>query len=129
MGDRSASKELRCSFCGKAQESCQKLISSPNGIRLGFLRRHYHREYHIVSICDQCVARCVAAVIGLPAPTGNHPESAARCSFCHHRPEVEKLVPAPGDPPTALICEMCLAVCNSILEDDLEPDDQDRARS
>ena len=127
MGGRDASKALRCSFCEKAQKSCRKLISSPAGIRLGLIRRHFHREYPIVYICDQCVARCAAAVAGLPTPAENRPVNAPVCSFCHGGLLPAKLVPAPGDPPEALICEECLAVCRSILEDDLKPEGQDQA--
>lgn len=129
MGDQRASKELRCSFCGKAQESCQKLIASPDEgyPPVGFLRRRHRREYPRAYICDQCVARCTAALAGLPTPIGNRPVNAPVCSFCHGGLLPAKLVPAPGDPPEALICEECLAVCRSILEDDLKPEDQDQA--
>jgi hypothetical protein len=41
------------------------------------------------------------------------------CSFCHksqHR--VSKLISSPNDYPRAYICDECITVCNSILEDD-----------
>ena len=42
-----------------------------------------------------------------------------RCSFCHKTQEVVgKLISTPGDYPKAYICDECVAVCNSILEDD-----------
>ena len=42
-----------------------------------------------------------------------------RCSFCHKSQEVVgKLISTPGDYPKAYICDECVAVCNSILEDD-----------
>jgi ATP-dependent Clp protease ATP-binding subunit ClpX len=42
-----------------------------------------------------------------------------RCSFCHKRQEVvQKLISSPSDHPRAYICNECIAVCNSILEDD-----------
>ena len=45
-----------------------------------------------------------------------------RCSFCHKSQEVVgKLISTPGDYPKAYICDECVAVCNSILEDD-KPD-------
>lgn len=41
------------------------------------------------------------------------------CSFCHKSQEVVgKLISTPGDYPKAYICDECVAVCNSILEDD-----------
>src|SRR5258705_2892775 len=42
-----------------------------------------------------------------------------RCSFCHKSQEsVAKLISSPSDYPRAYICDECVAVCNSILEDD-----------
>tara|TARA_Y100000588_G_scaffold387901_1_gene486840 strand:- start:147 stop:1433 length:1287 start_codon:yes stop_codon:yes gene_type:complete len=42
-----------------------------------------------------------------------------RCSFCHKTQEiVGKLISTPGDYPKSYICDECVAVCNSILEDD-----------
>ena len=42
-----------------------------------------------------------------------------RCSFCHKSQDVVgKLISSPGDYPRAYICDECIAVCNSILEDD-----------
>src|ERR1700745_3535893 len=42
-----------------------------------------------------------------------------RCSF-HHKSQdaVAKLISSPSDYPRAYICDECVAVCNSILEDD-----------
>ena len=42
-----------------------------------------------------------------------------KCSFCH-KPEaaVGKLISSPSDYPRAYICDECIAVCNSILQDD-----------
>jgi ATP-dependent Clp protease ATP-binding subunit ClpX len=49
----------------------------------------------------------------------NGPDEALRCSFCHKTQEVVgKLISTPGDYPKAYICDECVAVCNSILEDD-----------
>ncbi len=42
-----------------------------------------------------------------------------RCSFCHKSQDaVTKLISSPSDYPRAYICDECVGVCNSILEDD-----------
>jgi len=42
-----------------------------------------------------------------------------RCSFCHKAQDVVgKLISSPSEYPRAYICDECIAVCNSILEDD-----------
>jgi ATP-dependent Clp protease ATP-binding subunit ClpX len=42
-----------------------------------------------------------------------------RCSFCHKTQDaVAKLISSPSEYPRAYICDECVAVCNSILEDD-----------
>jgi ATP-dependent Clp protease ATP-binding subunit ClpX len=47
------------------------------------------------------------------------PDGSLRCSFCHKSQEaVGKLISSPSDFPRAYICDECVAVCNSILEDD-----------
>jgi len=49
----------------------------------------------------------------------NGPDDSLRCSFCHKSQEVVgKLISTPSDYPKAYICDECVAVCNSILEDD-----------
>jgi ATP-dependent Clp protease ATP-binding subunit ClpX len=46
-------------------------------------------------------------------------EETLRCSFCHKSQDaVAKLISSPNDYPRAYICDECVAVCNSILEDD-----------
>jgi ATP-dependent Clp protease ATP-binding subunit ClpX len=46
-------------------------------------------------------------------------EEVLRCSFCHKSQDaVAKLISSPSDYPRAYICDECVAVCNSILEDD-----------
>ncbi|MBI3694595.1 MAG: ATP-dependent Clp protease ATP-binding subunit ClpX [Acidobacteria bacterium] len=46
-------------------------------------------------------------------------DDSLRCSFCHKSQEVVgKLISTPSDYPKAYICDECVAVCNSILEDD-----------
>jgi ATP-dependent protease Clp ATPase subunit len=45
-------------------------------------------------------------------------DSQLRCSFCHKAEEVVgKLISSPSDYPRAYICDECIAVCNSIMED------------
>jgi ATP-dependent Clp protease ATP-binding subunit ClpX len=47
------------------------------------------------------------------------PDEVLRCSFCHKSQDaVAKLISSPSDYPRAYICDECVAVCNSILEDD-----------
>jgi ATP-dependent Clp protease ATP-binding subunit ClpX len=49
----------------------------------------------------------------------NGTEEILRCSFCHKSQDaVAKLISSPSDYPRAYICDECVAVCNSILEDD-----------
>jgi len=46
-------------------------------------------------------------------------EEVLRCSFCHKSQDaVAKLISSPSDYTRAYICDECVAVCNSILEDD-----------
>jgi hypothetical protein len=55
-------------------------------------------------------------------------EEARRCSFCHKSQDVVgKLISSPNDYPRAYICDECIAVCHSILED--ERHDQHSARA
>jgi len=51
------------------------------------------------------------------------PDDALRCSFCHKSQDVVgKLISSPSSYPRAYICDECIMVCNSILEDDkLDP--------
>src|SRR6202046_989967 len=51
--------------------------------------------------------------------TSRGSDEALRCSFCHKSQDaVAKLISSPSDYPRAYICDECVAVCNSILEDD-----------
>lgn len=46
-------------------------------------------------------------------------DDALRCSFCHKSQDVVgKLISTPSDYPRAYICDECIMVCNTILEDD-----------
>src|SRR5437763_3203636 len=69
--------------------------------------------------------------MSVPSTTGPTPGVAAimktsrgsdeslRCSFCHKSQDaVAKLISSPSDYPRAYICDECVGVCNSILEDD-----------
>jgi ATP-dependent Clp protease ATP-binding subunit ClpX len=47
------------------------------------------------------------------------PEEPLRCSFCHKSQEsVRRLISSPDERPRAYICDECVAVCNSILEEE-----------
>ena len=51
--------------------------------------------------------------------TSRGTDDSLRCSFCHKSQDaVAKLISSPSDYPRAYICDECVAVCNSILEDD-----------
>jgi ATP-dependent Clp protease ATP-binding subunit ClpX len=46
-------------------------------------------------------------------------EEVLRCSFCQKTQEaVGKLISSPGDHPRAYICDECVALCNTILEEE-----------
>lgn len=46
-------------------------------------------------------------------------DNVPQCSFCHKRQEfVGKLISSPSDWPRAYICDECIAVCYSIIEED-----------
>ena len=46
-------------------------------------------------------------------------DDSLRCSFCHKsQDEVGKLISSPSDYPPAYICNECIAVCTSVLEED-----------
>ena len=46
-------------------------------------------------------------------------DESLRCSFCHKAQEtVGKLISSPGESPRSYICDECVTVCNSILEED-----------
>ena len=55
--------------------------------------------------------------------TKNGSDETLRCSFCHKNQDaVAKLISSPNEYPRAYICDECVSVCNSILEDDrLQP--------
>src|SRR5947208_9304408 len=51
--------------------------------------------------------------------TSRGSDESLRCSFCHKSQDaVAKLISSPSDYPRAYIFDDCVAVCNSILEDD-----------
>jgi len=46
-------------------------------------------------------------------------DEALRCSFCRKTQDsVGKLISSPGDSPRVYICDECVAVCNTILEEE-----------
>jgi ATP-dependent Clp protease ATP-binding subunit ClpX len=52
--------------------------------------------------------------MGRRPPTGS-----LACSFCHKsEDQAAKLISSPSDNPRAYICDECIAVCVSILQDD-----------
>jgi ATP-dependent Clp protease ATP-binding subunit ClpX len=48
--EEAVASELHCSFCGKSQETVERLISSPNDPR--------------AYICDECVLVCASILEG-----------------------------------------------------------------
>jgi ATP-dependent Clp protease ATP-binding subunit ClpX len=63
--------------------------------------------------------RLVALYKGCGVKNRTGTEEILRCSFCHKSQDaVAKLISSPSDYPRAYICDECVAVCNSILEDD-----------
>src|SRR5258707_6288967 len=54
-----------------------------------------------------------------PVKQKYNPDEPLRCSFCHKTQEqVEKLISSPSDYPRAYICNECVNVCQTILEDE-----------
>src|SRR5260370_12354720 len=54
-----------------------------------------------------------------PVKQKYNPDEPLRCSFCHKTQEqVEKLISSPSDYPRAYICNECVSVCETILEDE-----------
>lgn len=55
--------------------------------------------------------------------TSKGTDDSLKCSFCHKSQDaVAKLISSPSDYPRAYICDECVAVCNSILDDDKTED-------
>ena len=53
--------------------------------------------------------------------SGAQADESLRCSFCHKSQQnAGKLIGSPSDYPKAYICDECISVCASILEDDRE---------
>lgn len=51
--------------------------------------------------------------------TSKGSDDSLKCSFCHKSQDaVAKLISSPSDYPRAYICDECVGVCNSILDDD-----------
>src|SRR5215469_2720610 len=63
-------------------------------------------------------AACGAEAV-TPVKQKFNPDEPLRCSFCHKTQEqVEKLISSPSDYPRAYICNECVSVCETILEDE-----------
>ena len=58
---------------------------------------------------------------GMTIPTGSEPKP--QCAWCHKsQDDVEVLIATPkGVLPRSFICDECVAVCNSILENRSDP--------
>src|SRR5882757_4523022 len=68
-------------------------------------------------MCSGVCADHTGAVVLMK--TSRASDESLRCSFCHKSQDaVAKLISSPSDYPRAYICDECVAVCNSILEDD-----------
>lgn len=56
-------------------------------------------------------------------------DNALHCSFCHKSQDVVgKLISSPTDYPRAYICDECVAICTSIIEDDRESPERPPSR-
>ena len=109
---------LRCSFCRTRQDKVGKLISNPPS--------DYPRAY----ICDECIAVCNSILDDdrKERPSGRaatqvklaNSGDSLSCSFCRKGQDaVGKLISNPSSKyPRVYICDECIAVCNSILDDD-----------
>jgi hypothetical protein len=118
---RTRSPQLSCTFCGKPQNQVRKLIAGPG-----------------VFICVGCVtlARHVIAD-GQTATTARGPvhlvpeqQSRARCNFCgKQRYQVTAQAGIPTEQPNghAIICDQCLALCDEIITDEEDEEDEERA--
>jgi hypothetical protein len=102
-----------CSFCGRSQEECAKLIAGPG-----------------VFVCDRCVVDASRLAAGAAVNDRVEPpmllepaSSQARCSFCGKQArQVRRLVASGLASPTGgkigqgtRICDRCLALCEEIL--------------
>jgi len=96
---------VKCSFCGKSQKQVKKLIPGPG-----------------VYICDECIDLCKdiihekfsepaeVRIDERPKPLG------VKCSFCRRSQKpVKKLIAGPG----VYICDVCINLCNDIIEEEL----------
>jgi ATP-dependent Clp protease ATP-binding subunit ClpX len=111
-------KSLRCSFCHKRQDKVGKLISNPPS------------DYPRVYVCDECIAVCNSILdddrkerhdgtVETQVKRADSGDSLS-CSFCRKSQDVvSKLISnASSSYPRVYVCDECIAVCNSILNDD-----------
>lgn len=65
-----------------------------------------------------CCERRIRLMESQPPEEIIHPRDGERCSFCRKGQSiVESLIVTPGDCPKAYICDECVEVCVSILEE------------
>jgi hypothetical protein len=83
----------------------------------GMLKDHPQAECGQALKAALALARRLERQARMPEPSG-----ALHCSFCGKSQEaVQKLISAPATYPRAYICDECIMVCNSILDDDSAP--------
>lgn len=75
MAERSQSKLLSCSFCGKSQKQVVKLIAGPG-----------------VYICDECIALCVEIIADESGAMAGDEASAAAHRLHAELQEVRRLL-------------------------------------
>ncbi|HET9560384.1 MAG TPA: ClpX C4-type zinc finger protein [Actinomycetota bacterium] len=115
-GGRDEEQVGPCSFCGRWQEECAKLIAGPGSF-----------------ICERCVARAsrLASGTAVDDPAGapmslEPPGSEVRCGFCGEEArKVRHLVASGLAEATGTkfgqgtrICDKCLALCEEILAEE-----------
>lgn len=96
----------RYSFCKRTVDQVAHLITSPLRVE---------RTY--IYICDEFVRVCLNAIGDAPRPSGRLPVNNRRCSSCNKGSDIVPLQSSSGDRPNASICEFCLEVCMSLLQD------------
>jgi ATP-dependent protease Clp ATPase subunit len=85
-------------------------------------------DYPRAYICDRCIRLCVSILRDDTGEfkkirEGEQAAEALRCSFCHKTwGPIENLISSPADTPSRVcICDECIAVCVSIVDDRYPP--------